>query len=400
MFKKLLLLMIVLSFLLTGCYDRKEIDDYAYVIAIGVEKGEGDMYKFTASVANPNVIGEAKEKAEGALSNISCVATDFFSATEIMNYNLSKKINLSHTKLIIFSSQLARDGLKKFTDSFVRELKIRPATLVAISEKPSEYLDNLKPLLEVNPEKYFQEIFDKDNANFSESATLSEVFYATNSKDRNIILPIMGVMENDDEKKPETDEDAYNKNDVSITKVMLKSDNKAMITGIAFFADDKLIMEGTTYEDIFHSFISKKTGKISYTVNVSEGEKDNLAVSLTEFKKPEIDIDCNGNPKINIKIFADCEVLYLPKSIAHSKNSKEISDIVANDLKQNITEYLTKTRDVLKTDTENLSRYAKRRFLTYNAWNEYNWKEKYKNAYFNVDAEINVVQFGVLKEGE
>ncbi|MBE7037450.1 MAG: Ger(x)C family spore germination protein [Ruminococcaceae bacterium] len=395
MYKKLMLVLFM-CFILSGCYDRKEIDDYAYVIAIGVDKAEGGKYKFTASVANPNVIGEAKEKAEGALSNITVEATDFFSATEIINYNLSKKINLSHTNLIIFSKSIAQKGLKTFTDSFVRELKIRPATLVAISEDATSYLENLKPILEINPEKYFKEIFDEDNANFLESATLSEFFYATNADERNIVLPVVNVVDDKNEKKDDAEDKTYNENDVELTKLPIKSGNKSMITGIAFFADDKLISTGTYAEDVFHSFISKKTGKISYTVNVSE-KNDNLVVSMTEFKRPKIKVKCEKIPKISVELFVDCEVVYLPEGISKSKDSEKISKIVQDDLNKNIKLYLEKTSKTLKCDIENFSKYAKRNFLTYKDWQAYNWKEKYKNADFFVDAEVNVVKFGILE---
>ena len=59
---------------------------------------------------------------------------------------------------------------------------------------------------------------------------------------------------------------------------------------------------------------------------------------------------------------------------------------------------MSKTSTFLKTDTENFSRYAKRNFLTQKAWNEYGWEKKYKNAEFDVNVEVNVAKFGVLKD--
>lgn len=393
MYKRIIVMLFMFMFL-TGCYDKKEIDDYAYVVAIGVDKKDDEKYKFTVSVANPNVIGEAKEKAEGALSNITVEATDFFSAVEIANYNLSKKVNLSHTKLIVFSKSLAQKGLKPFCDSFVRELKIRPATLVAISEDASSYLENLKPILEINPEKYFKEIFDEDNANFLESATLSEFFYASNQKERNIVLPVVNVI--DDKKDNKGEEKTYNQNDVELTKLPIKSNNKSMITGIGFFMSDKLIATGTYAEDIFHSFISKKTKKTSYTVNVEESN-DNIVVSMTHFKKPQIKVKCEDVPKISVKLFVDCEVVYLPEGISKEKNSQKISQIVKEDIKKNVKIYLEKTSKELKCDIDNFSKYAKGNFLNYDRWYKYNWNEKYKDALFFVDADVNVVKFGILE---
>ena len=69
-----------------------------------------------------------------------------------------------------------------------------------------------------------------------------------------------------------------------------------------------------------------------------------------------------------------------------------------DDLKFNLTSYLSKTAAYLNTDTENFSRYAKRTFLTQKAWNEYGWANKYKNSSFDVAVDVNIVRFGILKD--
>lgn len=109
MLKKVILIFLsVILLLLSGCADRKEIDDYAYVIAAGIDKADGEKYKFTVSLANVNAIGESKGGTNG-ITNVSAVATDFYSALDIINNTVSKKMNLSHTKLIIFSADTARN---------------------------------------------------------------------------------------------------------------------------------------------------------------------------------------------------------------------------------------------------------------------------------------------------
>ena len=399
MFRKAFLIFLFVIFipvvLLSGCADRKEIDDYAYVIAFGIDKADGEKYKFTVSLANVNAIGETK--GSGNTVNVSAVAADFYSALDIINNNISKKINLSHTKLIVFSAETARGGIKSFTDSFVRELKIRPGTIVAVSENCGDYLENLSPVLEVNPEKYFKEIFETDNTNYSVRSYLSDFFYSSNGADKTMILPVLGVMGEDALENSDADENKnpLGENDFSVDEIPIKAKNKAMVSGIAYFSGDKMIAQGSLHENIYHLLLTKSARKTAYAVK-NEGEI--FSVSLSEFKKPEISVECSENPKIFVKLFIDCETVYLPDKVSEKLGSDGLEKLVSEDLTKNIKSYLAKSSKFLKTDTENFSRCAKKNFLTQKAWNEYNWSEKYKNAEFDVAVEVNVAKFGVLKD--
>lgn len=395
MLKKVVLIFLSLI-MLTSCADRKEIDDYAYVIAMGIDKAADGKYKFTVSLANVNSIGETKESEGGNMSSVSAAATDFYTALDIINNNVSKKINLSHTKLIVFSAAVARDGIKNFTDSFVRELKIRPGTIIAVSENCEDYLKNLNPMLEINPEKYFKEIFETDNTNYSVRSYLSDFFYSTNGADKTMVLPVLGIMGKDAENKSENEEIFnYGENDFAVDKVPINAKNKAMISGTAYFSGDKMISQGTLRENIFHLLITKSAKKTAYAAKYND---DILSVSLSKFKEPQIKVQCGDYPKISVKLFVECEAVYLPDDVSEKLGKDGLEKFIADDLKFNLTSYLSKTAAYLNTDTENFSRYAKRTFLTQKAWDEYGWANKYKNSSFDVAVDVNIVRFGILKD--
>lgn len=393
MYKKLFLIFLSVM-LLTSCADRKEIDDYAYVIAAGIDEAENGKYKFTVSLANVNSIGETKDEKGGNMSSVTAVATDFYTALDIINNNVSKKINLSHTKLIVFSSAVARSGIKSFTDSFVRELKIRPGTIVAVSENCEDYLKNLNPMLEINPEKYFKEIFETDNTNYAVRSYLSDFFYATNGAPETVVLPVLGVMGKDVENSDYENND-YGENDFGVDKVPISAKNRAIVSGIAYFSGDKMIAQGTLKENIFHLLLTKSAKKTAYSARY---EDEQVAVLISEFKKPEIKVLCKENPKICLRLFIDCEAVYIQDEVSKNLKGEKLEKFIEEDIKKNIVRYLNKTASYLKTDTENFSRCARKSFLTQKAWNEYNWDEKYKNSTFDVDVKVNIARPGVLGE--
>ena len=63
--------------LLTGCWDKVEIEDLAYVIAIGLDKTEGENLVITYQIAIPEG-GEGDTESE----IISIQAPDFLSARD------------------------------------------------------------------------------------------------------------------------------------------------------------------------------------------------------------------------------------------------------------------------------------------------------------------------------
>jgi spore germination protein KC len=58
-----LLIILVLPFLITGCYDRKELDDLAYAIALGIDKGDEKNLDITYQIAIPLKISGADSKS-------------------------------------------------------------------------------------------------------------------------------------------------------------------------------------------------------------------------------------------------------------------------------------------------------------------------------------------------
>ena len=116
-FAILIFLFLAPSIILTGCYDSREVDNMAYVTAIGVDKGTNENLKFTLQFAVPlNISGgiETGEKSEGGkspLDNMTIEADTLYSAIDYANNSISKQVNVAHCKLLVFSDELAKEGL-------------------------------------------------------------------------------------------------------------------------------------------------------------------------------------------------------------------------------------------------------------------------------------------------
>lgn len=110
---------IVLIIIFTGGFNQgQEVDDFAYAIAIGIDKSSSNNLKISFQFAKP-VNASDNGSSEPQPSFIHTVdASSISSAINLLDSYMSKRINLSHCKVLVFSEEFAKErncrGIKYF----------------------------------------------------------------------------------------------------------------------------------------------------------------------------------------------------------------------------------------------------------------------------------------------
>ncbi|WP_040197214.1 Ger(x)C family spore germination protein [Candidatus Soleaferrea massiliensis] len=146
--KKIMSLMIciILTFNLTGCWSYHELNDYAVVVGVGIDKAESGNVLLTAQIAKPSALAKDSKgggSQEKAYWNITNEAETIFSTVRSYTHESPRKLYFQHNKVLIFSREVAEEGVQKYIDFFVRDNETRIITwvLVADKDKPSDILD-------------------------------------------------------------------------------------------------------------------------------------------------------------------------------------------------------------------------------------------------------------------
>ncbi len=401
-----LLLIITLSLTLSGCEDRVDTDDYAYVIAIGVDKGEDKDIKITFSFANSIKIGggsssqggSSSEGEDGNLINFTISSTSMFTGLDILRNNISKKVNLSHVKLIIFSKEIAEEGLSEYIDGFIREFKIRPITYMAVAEKSSEeYLNALSPLMAVNPEKYIKNLFSQGRASFGAKIDIYTFYINSQVADKDVVLPMVGVISDEEKDNKETNR-KIESDSSDISSIPLKSKNKATIVGNAVFKGDKMVTQGENSEQILLNIFRGVAGTFDYTIN--HDSKNEIVVTIVQRKHPEIKVNTKEDyADISTTIPLECEITSLGNSDLSEKDYKTIESMLSEELKDKLHKYFIKIQTEAGSDVAGFGRYAKKHFVTWKEWQDYNWQDKIKDATLSINVVPKIIKFGILDEG-
>ena len=96
--KKISIILILLVFLfsLTGCYDASSIEDAYYVVALGIDEYQNNLYNISIQIAKSKSSSGSSDSSQSSAYTIYTVQAETIdSGVSVLNNYLNKKINLS-----------------------------------------------------------------------------------------------------------------------------------------------------------------------------------------------------------------------------------------------------------------------------------------------------------------
>ncbi|WP_281942830.1 Ger(x)C family spore germination protein [Paenibacillus tyrfis] len=182
-------MLIVLALVCAGCNDRTEINDIALVMASSVDV-RGDRYVGTIQVAVPSrQLGNVSQDRETYFIETG-IGKNVQEIMEQIQGKLSRRLFISHRRVLFIGEKLARKGIKDIIDHYSRNPKTRFRTFVLVI-KEQEGKDALKinyPL-EFIPTEAVREM---ENLIGHTSVTMRDFL---NSASGEGIEPVMGAIE-------------------------------------------------------------------------------------------------------------------------------------------------------------------------------------------------------------
>lgn len=135
---RIAMLFVVIMLIFTGCWDSVEVNQYAFVIGMGIDAGIlPDEIIVTYQIASPKSEGEDGD----AFRNVTISALSLSNAEQQMRTMLDKKINLEHMQVLIIGSQVAQRDVAQFKDYFFRDIgKRRIGGFVVADGRASDVL--------------------------------------------------------------------------------------------------------------------------------------------------------------------------------------------------------------------------------------------------------------------
>lgn len=386
----------ILIFSLSGCYSVQSIDDLAYVVALGIDLGKNNNLELTVQLTFPNSADSSSSSGEAAPTIINSVeCSSINSGISLLNSYVSKEINLSHCKVLIFSEAIASRGIGSEIYTLSNQVEIRPDCNVIISKSSAkQYITNSKPELENLVVKYYELTpYSKEYTGHITNATMSNFFNALSA---NYGDPV-AILGNGNKLSITPSNVTVNPkqefNIVAGENPLVEYERKSENLGLAVFKQAKLVGELTAFENLLHLILTNQFE--SSVISIDNPYKENSAIDIALYFHKNTKINAklvNGSPYVKSTIYLNARLLSVDK-ISESLTPEKIEELellINSYLENAFLDYQYKTAKVFEADIDNVGKNLIKNFKNDNEWNNYNWPSNYKNTFFDVDVKTNI----------
>ncbi|MCM3741370.1 Ger(x)C family spore germination protein [Oceanobacillus luteolus] len=156
-----MILVLVLSLpLLSGCWDRVELQNLAIITAAAIDKLEDGQTRISVQIFIPRAItsGETGEDPDsGATFVREGVGENLASAISLLQVNVPRRIFWGQCKIFILGEELAKDGIREELDYLARHPGPRGGAFLFVSQGEAKGTLELTPPLE----RYSAEVLSK-----------------------------------------------------------------------------------------------------------------------------------------------------------------------------------------------------------------------------------------------
>lgn len=365
-----LILCLFLPLTLCGCYDNREIDRTAYVIALGIDKGPAG-FNYIFQISAPLAMGGGDEGMTGGggeenskVENIVIGAENLYEARNSLNNFLSKQVNLSHLEMIVFSAETAESGLENHFTFLQREREVRPNTHICIAEGSAEkFLRGINPALEANTANYY-DLISKNGSIYAPAKTLRE--FVNEEAIFAAAVPLGVVSE------AEESSDFTSKSDI-----LRVSSSKSEFSGLCLMKDYKAVDYLTPFQSRIFGLLSGNTKECD--ISISSGGED-YEIRLRPKSKAVFTVSQGG----------EADTVKLAASFA-----AEIISSGGDLSEQEIEEYLSRevyslflSAQKADCDIFGAGNCIRRKCRTIREWESIDWEKRFKDAYFSPDIKV------------
>ena len=375
---KKILLLFPIVFLLTGCYNYRELNDLAIVSGISIDK-EDDKYILTAEVVNPKKETDASSSNESQFIIYKSKEKSLQEAFRKVVKESPKKLYGGQINILIIDEDTAKTELNSIFDFFARDPEVRSEFYVLIG-KTENVLEITTPLINISSQKILSSL----DANNKYLGTANMITYHQlidnylNPK-QEIALPTIETIGN--EKIIENKENTT-------------TESSSIISNMAIFKHNKLIGYLNEQDSIFYNLIMGNTNTFLVRSNY---ENNQYIINEVIKATPKIEADVK---KKTIKGQAAISEVNYKCNLDEEKTIKEIEEQLNKDIEKNIKQTIKTIQQEYNSDIFGFQDlFYKTDAKTYKKFKD-NWYQSiFKNLEIEIKSEVTIFEKGNLIGG-
>jgi len=355
---KKIFVLIVFSFLFTGCYDYRELDSLSIVSMMFIDYNlEKDEYELGFQVHN---MKKGDEETTFVVYRES--GNTISEIIRNMSKSAPKKIYLGSLDLIVISENFSIIGIDKMVDFLLRNLEInKNANIVLVRGDDASSILEVKSLQDEIPSETIISMLDLSTIYSGISINDSYDVFLSNiiSFGIDAVIPVIEIIEDQIE-----------------------------VTSLAHFKDSKLGGFLTLEEGFVYDLVMGKTNKAVFSFKCDTSNY--ASIEIVNIKSGYKIDSSKSRSNINIKMYAYLSEFNCNSPIQTKKDIEALERLIKRELERTILRSLNS----IETDIFGYERYIYRNDYRYYMKNRWNMETLVSNINPKVSINLNIIRKG------
>lgn len=380
--------LIPLLFIMTGCWNYRELNQLAITTAIGIDLTEEGNYQVSLLIANGKNNQTSTREGQSQTVVYSGSGKTISRAFKEINLQIPKVPYIGHLGVVVVSEDIAKKGMRNILDYLFREPESvkRFYLIVAKDDKAGDVIKVLSPL-ETFPGQSISTNISISNEQQAISTAITYSKFVENllKKGKDPSLPTITIKGNPEKG---SDDKALESSDIK---------TKALLGPVALFHDDKLIYISTKEESRGINIITGQIDAMIVEHSCDDGEGD-IVVNLTSMST-DIKVSLKKNkPHASITVKSNGAIQEMSCKTNIQKNKTILN--LEKEIEKKVEEKLHNAVDVSQkynTDIFGIGNLFYKKYPAYFKKID-NWHDIYKTVTFDYKVDISLSTKGSVEK--
>lgn len=397
---RLLLLLLTIPWL-AGCWNKVEIEEGAYVLAIGIDKGRHMPYNITVAIAKPQPLagkeGGGKEEKPVILSSVE--APSLTSALSMLNGYIGRNVTLHHAKALFLHEEFARNDGLNLLDELLRFRETRQTLFFIVTrEKARDFLNEMKPALDKNPMRFIEQM----TYHYRRTAMLPAMGQINAFASRLDVayaqpLAYYAAVVDEEEKEGTETRSEQAEADVLAGEIPREGGSNVEMIGAAAFRRQRMVGVLTGDEIRHVLMLQDKFRQAMVTFKDPADPNRYVSVQLSRSRPLRLQADLSGSrPRFSGLISLEAQILGIQTGSDYTEPELHgvLERSMGKQIEEQIQSLVVKTQE-WETDIVGFGRHLVSRFPTVAAWESYNWPSRFPDAEVDIKVQVRLRRFGL-----
>ncbi len=394
------MMIMVLLFSMTGCWNRVELNELWVTAATGVDMMDDGQWLVSYQVILPSAItsgtGGSGGASQPAFHVYSVKAKTYNEALSYSNLETSRRIYVAHNRVIYIGKKAAEFGMDRVIDFYLRNTESREMVSMVLTDGLASSLIKKLSVPEKIQGAAMSDLVDNESDYLSlfPKVRVYDFALSMNSDSKSIGVPVaelIGERSHKNEKEAES-LDVFKKTSPPM---------KLALTKLGVFQNGKLKGFLNKEESLGVSYLSQKVkrAEISFPCRQQPGKKEytSLRIDSADVKLTPRKTSSHYTMQVRVNIKGGLIDTTCTKDVSKTKTIHEMEEEIAKEVTKTIDDGWAKLQE-LGVDATGFADRIHRKFPRQWKTVKRNWDQEFKKMELDIRVNAKILRPGLLQK--